>query len=310
MIISASRRTDIPNYYSEWFFNRIKEGYVLVRNPMNISQVSKISLSPDVVDGIVFWTKNPLPILDRLEELREYTYYFQFTLTPYGKDVEPNVPSKNDLIIPSFRKLSERIGKERVVWRYDPILFNDKYTMDYHVKYFKTLAAKLHAYTEKCIVSFLDFYQKTIRNTRHLKLIEPPLAQKIELMQKFSEIAREFGLSLDTCAEDLDLDQFGIKRASCVDKERFERLLGVKLIVGKDRNQRPECGCVASIDIGAYNMCKNGCCYCYANYSMKAVKENHHNHNPLSPLIIGEPGEKDIIAVREGKSCRDCQVNL
>ena len=162
MIISASRRTDIPNYYSEWFFNRIKEGYVLVRNPMNISQVSKISLSPDVVDGIVFWTKNPLPILDRLEELREYTYYFQFTLTPYGKDVEPNVPSKNDLIIPSFRKLSERIGKERVVWRYDPILFNDKYTMDYHVKYFKTLAAKLHAYTEKCIVSILDFYQKTI----------------------------------------------------------------------------------------------------------------------------------------------------
>ena len=143
MIISASRRTDIPNYYSEWFFNRIKEGYVLVRNPMNISQVSKISLSPDVVDGIVFWTKNPLPILDRLEELREYTYYFQFTLTPYGKDVEPNVPSKNDLIIPSFRKLSERIGKERVVWRYDPILFNDKYTMDYHIKYFKALAAKL-----------------------------------------------------------------------------------------------------------------------------------------------------------------------
>ena len=157
---------------------------------------------------------------------------------------------------------------------------------------------------------FSGFLSKTKRNTKHLKLIDPPLAQKIELMQKFSEIAREFGLSLDTCAEDLDLDQFGIKRASCVDKERFERLLGVKLIVGKDRNQRPECGCVASIDIGAYNTCKNGCYYCYANYSMKAVKENHHNHNPLSPLIIGEPGEKDIIAVREGKSCRDCQVNL
>ena len=156
----------------------------------------------------------------------------------------------------------------------------------------------------KMYSQFSGFLPKNERNTKHLKLIDPPLEQKIELMQKFSEIAREFGLSLDTCAEDLDLDRFGIKRASCVDKERFERLLGVKLIVGKDRNQRPECGCVASIDIGAYNTCKNGCYYCYANYSMKAVKENHHNHNPLSPLIIGEPGEKDIIAVREGKSCR------
>jgi DNA repair photolyase len=310
MIISASRRTDIPNYYSEWFFNRLKEGYVLVRNPMNMSQVSKISLSPDVVDGVVFWTKNPVPMLERLKELRRYTYYFQFTLNPYGKDVEPNVPSKNDVIIPSFRKLSRKIGKERVVWRYDPILFNERYTMEYHVKYFKALAAKLCAYTEKCTVSFLDFYRKTERNTKHLKLIDPPLEQKIELMQKFSEIAREFGLSLDTCAENIDLDRFGIKRASCVDKERFERLLGAKLIVEKDKNQRPECGCVTSIDIGAYNTCKNGCYYCYANYSMRTVMVNYHNHNPLSPLIIGEPGENEIITVCEGKSCRDCQVNL
>ena len=311
MIISASRRTDIPNYYSGWFFNRIKAGYVLVRNPMNASQVRKINLSPEVVDGIVFWTKNPVPMLERLEELREYTYYFQFTLNPYGKDVEPNLPSKNDLIIPSFRKLSGKIGKERVIWRYDPILFNEKYTMDYHVKYFKALAAKLHAYTEKCTVSFLDFYRKTERNTKHLKLIDPPLEQKIELMQKFAEIAREFGLSLDACAEALDLDRFGIKHASCVDKERFERLLGAKLIVGKDKNQRPECGCAESIDIGAYNTCKNGCYYCYANYSAKAViARTYSNHNPSSPLIIGEPGENDIITAHEGKSCRDCQANL
>ena len=161
MIISASRRTDIPSYYSEWFYNRIKEGFVYVRNPMNIHQIGKISLSPDVVDGIVFWTKNPAPMLDRLGELEKYTYYFQFTVNPYSTDVEPNVPSKNDTIIPTFQKLSSIIGKERIVWRYDPILLNEKYTVDYHIKYFSMLADKLAYYTEKCTVSFLDMYKNT-----------------------------------------------------------------------------------------------------------------------------------------------------
>mgnify|MGYP002798469658 FL=1 len=132
MIISASRRTDIPTYYSEWFFNRLKEEYVLVRNPMNIHQISKISLSPNVVDGIVFWTKNPIPMLNRIAELKKYNFYFQFTLNAYGKDVEPKIPSKKEVIIPAFQKLSEIVGKERVVWRYDPIFFNKKYTVDYH----------------------------------------------------------------------------------------------------------------------------------------------------------------------------------
>ena len=136
MIISASRRTDIPAYYSDWFYNRIREGFVCVRNPMNFHQVSRISLSPDVVDGIVFWTKNPLPLMPRLEELRAYPFYFQFTLTPYGKDVEPGVPNKNDVILPAFQELSRQIGPERVIWRYDPILFTDHYTMDYHITSF------------------------------------------------------------------------------------------------------------------------------------------------------------------------------
>lgn len=131
MIISVSRRTDIPSYYSEWFFNRLNAGYAYVRNPMNPHRISEMSLSPDVVDGIVFWTKNPTPMLNRLHELQDYTYYFQFTLTPYGADVEKNIPSKNDIVIPTFQKLSSMIGKERVVWRYDPILLNDKYTMQY-----------------------------------------------------------------------------------------------------------------------------------------------------------------------------------
>ena len=138
MIISASRRTDIPAFYSDWFFNRIKEGYVLVRNPMNAHQISKISLSADVIDCIVFWTKNPRPMINRLDELKDYNYYFQFTLNSYAKDIEPNVPSKDKEIIKSFRELSEKIGKDRVVWRYDPILINDNYSVDHHIKYFYT----------------------------------------------------------------------------------------------------------------------------------------------------------------------------
>ena len=173
MILSASRRTDIPSFYSEWFYNRIKEGYVCVRNPMNIHQISRISLSPDVVDGIVFWTKNPTSMLERIHELDEYTYYFQFTLNSYGKDVERNVPSKNDVIIPTFQRLSSIIGKERVVWRYDPIIINDFYTLDYHKKYFKILCSKLSKYTEKCTVSFVDLYKNTTRNTKPLNIHIP-----------------------------------------------------------------------------------------------------------------------------------------
>ena len=149
MIISASRRTDIPTYYSEWLFNRLNEGYVLVRNPMNTHQISKISLSPEVVDGLVLWTKNPIPMLDRIHELERYNFYFQFTLNAYGKEVEPNVPSKNDIIIPAFIKLSKLIGRNRVIWRYDPIFFNENYTLDYHCRYFKKLASMLSNYTEK-----------------------------------------------------------------------------------------------------------------------------------------------------------------
>ena len=156
MIISASRRTDIPTYYSDWFFNRIKDGYVCIRNPMNIHQISKVSLDPTVVDGIVFWTKNPIPMMGRLDELRDYMYYFQFTVNPYGPDVEQNVPSKSKIIIPTFKELSKKIGKNRVIWRYDPIFLTQKYSIEYHEKFFSKMAEILSAYTDKCIISFLD----------------------------------------------------------------------------------------------------------------------------------------------------------
>lgn len=310
MIISASRRTDIPTYYSEWFFNRIKEGYVLVRNPMNIHQIGKISLDPDVVDGIVFWTKNPVPMINRICELERYNYYFQFTLNSYNKDVEPNIPSKNKIIIPAFQQLSKMIGKDRVIWRYDPIFFNETYTMEYHCKYFRVLAAKLANYTEKCTVSFLDFYKNTSRNIQPLKIQKETREQQLEIMQRFSEIAKEYDIYIDTCAEEMNFDQFGIAHAHCIDRERFEHIGHYKLTVEKDANQRTECGCIASIDIGTYNTCKNGCLYCYANYSHNTAIKNTQNHNSQSPLLFGEVGIDDIIKERKMKSCKECQLTL
>ena len=310
MIISASRRTDIPTYYSDWFFNRIKDGFVYVRNPMNIHQVSQVSLLPDIVDGIVFWTKNPIPMMERLDELNGYTYYFQFTLNSYDKDVEPNIPSKNEIIIPAFQKLSRMIGKEKVVWRYDPIFLNEKYTVQYHLKYFRRLTEMLADYTEKCTVSFLDLYKNTQRNINSIGAVVPSLIQQKEILQQFSEIAQENGIYIDTCSEDAELSRYGIKRAHCIDKQRFERLGNYTLEVEKDKNQRLECGCVESIDIGLYNTCKNGCLYCYANFSQKSVLSNFEQHNPESPLLSGEMGYDDILKVREVYSKRNDQMTL
>lgn len=302
MIISASRRTDIPSYYSEWLINRLKEQYVLVRNPMNIHQVSKIDLSPDVVDAIVFWTKNPTPMLPYLEQIKDYTYYFQFTLSAYGPDVERNLPSKNKIIIPTFQQLSKEIGKEKVIWRYDPIFFNEQYSMEYHCKYFEVLASKLGDYTEKCTVSFMDMYRNTERNVKFLSIVKDTYEMQVELLQRFVEIAKEHGLYIDTCAEIGDYHSIGVEHAHCIDRERIERIGRFKLNVDKDTNQRAECGCVASIDIGAYNTCKNGCLYCYANYSSNIVEKNFGMHNPKSPLLFGEIDSTDVIKERKVKS--------
>lgn len=310
MIISASRRTDIPSYYSEWMINRLKEKYVFVRNPMNIHQVSKIDLSPDVVDAIVFWTKNPTPMLPYLDQLKDYTYYFQFTLSAYGPDVEKNLPSKNKIIIPTFQQLSKEIGKERVIWRYDPIFFSKQYTMEYHCKYFEVLASKLGDYTEKCTVSFMDMYRNTERNVKPLDIVKDTYEKQTELLQRFVEISNKYGLYIDTCAEVNDFRNIGVEHSHCIDRERIERIGGFRLDVDKDTNQRAECGCVASIDIGAYNTCKNGCLYCYANYSTNTVEKNFGMHNPKSPLLFGEIEDSDVIKERKVESMINNQMNL
>lgn len=310
MIISVSRRTDIPSYYSTWFFNRLKEGYAYVRNPMNPHQISEISLSPDVVDGIVFWTKNPTPMLNSLDKLQNYTYYFQYTLTPYGDDVEKNIPSKNNIIIPTFRKLSSLIGKERVVWRYDPILLSDKYTLQYHMQCFCRLCDKLADYTEKCTISFLDLYKNMQRNITPLGIRPLSYGQAEELAGYFSEVAHEHGIYIDTCAENMELDKYGIKHASCIDQDRLERIGNYKLDIERDKNQRDACNCVSSIDLGAYNTCQNGCVYCYANFNQTLVNDCCKKHNPSSPLLYGEVGIDDIIRPRAMKSLRNDQISL
>lgn len=310
MIISASRRTDIPSFYSDWMFNRLKEGYVCVRNPMNIHQISQISLSPDVVDGIVFWTKNPTPMLERIHELDKYTYYFQFTLNSYGKDVEKNIPSKNDVIIPTFKKLSSIIGKERIVWRYDPILINEHYTIEYHKKYFKKLCESLSNYTEKCTVSFIDLYKNTERNIQPLNIHIPLNDEVIDLMDFFSTVAKDNGIYIDTCAEEYDLSSLNVEHACCIDKQRLERIGNYQLKIGKDKNQRGVCGCIESIDIGMYNTCENGCMYCYANFNGEMACKNHEKHNPLSPLISGKIEDDDKVNIRNVKSNIDGQLQL
>jgi len=277
---------------------------------MNTHQISRINLSPDVVDCIVFWTKNPSPMINRLDELKDYSYYFQFTLNSYGKDVEPNLPSKNDVLIPIFQRLADKIGRERVIWRYDPILLNDYYSIDYHLEYFDKLARRLKDYTRKCIISFIDLYKNTNRNVNKLNLTKFTDLNKRLIAQELSKISSSYGLIMESCAEDIALEEFNINHGKCIDDKLIEEISGYSLDIDKDKNQRLECGCVASIDVGVYNTCYNGCKYCYANFNTNTVKANLQQHDSKSPLLCGQVTDNDIVKDRVVKSCRIRQMNL
>lgn len=298
MILSVSRRTDIPAFYSKWFFNRVKEGFVYVRNPMNIHQISKIELDPKLIDCIVFWSKNPKPMLQHLDLLKDYMYYFQFTINPYDMRIEQNVPTKSS-IIDTFKELSDTIGPDRVIWRYDPIIFTDTITADYHVKYFEELAKRFQRKTKTCVISFLDLYKKTERNLKDTKARELDQNEMLILAGKLATIASAYGINIQSCAEAIALESVGINHGHCIDNLLIEDLLGVRVVVGKDKNQRPECGCVQSIDIGEYNTCSHMCKYCYANFNREKVQEKSHRHNPYSPLLIGEVGPDDKVTDRK-----------
>lgn len=279
MIISASRRTDIPAFYWEWFQKRLQEQYVLVRNPLNLHQVSRISLRPEVVDGLVFWTKNPEPMLKQLSVLDAYAYYFQFTLNAYAADVEAALPPLA-VRIEIFRQLAQKIGAERMIWRYDPILLSARYDLQYHAAVFEELAAQLADSTKKCIISFLDYYPKI-----------------------------KAGLQLETCAEAIELADLGIGHASCIDAELLGRVGGCRLDTVKDKNQRGECGCAASIDIGAYNICLHGCIYCYANDSRRQLQQITAG-NSSSPLLCSELEPADKVTERNLRALRSLQAEL
>ncbi|MDD5936454.1 MAG: DUF1848 domain-containing protein [Clostridiales bacterium] len=312
MIISASRRTDIPAFYSDWFFKRLEEGFLYVLNPYNRKQVSKIYLNTDTVDCFVFWTKNAGPMMDKLHLLaaKGFQYYFQFTITSYQRDIEPGIEDKNE-VINTFKRLSDQLGKKRVIWRYDPIILNEKYTLEYHELWFEAMCKRLSGYTEKCVISFLDLYSKTIRNTKDLHLKQLTTDEMHQIANLLSTIAKKYNIQIESCCEDIDLSEYGINHGKCIDDRLVSQIIGSKLNVDKDDTQREICGCVKSIDIGQYSTCKHFCRYCYANYNYGHVNENCAYHDIDSPLLVDKLKGDEKITVREMKSikCKECGGN-
>jgi len=273
MIISASRRTDIPAFHSQWFMDRIREGYCYVANPFNKNNVTKISLKPEDIDVIVFWTKNAEPILGYIDELfqRGYKFYFQYTLNGYSKVWEPGVPDFSKSI-ETFIALSDKIGKERVIWRYDPIIFSNITDFEYHYNRFTEIANLLKDRVERVVISIVDDYRGAMVRIKRLeklgvKLMDDFLQKREfgELIIQMSRCAFENGMEIYSCAEEIDLSSWGVLPGKCIDDEYIGRVFGIEINNKKDRNQRKECGCVVSKDIGMYNSCLHQCIYCYAN---------------------------------------------
>ena len=294
MILFASGRTDIPAFYSNWFINRVKVGFVDVRNPFNQKLVSRIYFSD--VDLIMFCSKNPLPMINKLDILK-VPVLFHVTITPYGKDVEPNIPDKR-LIIDGVKKLSLVLGIDNVVVRYDPIFLSDKYNVDYHIKAFDKLCKNLNGYVNKIIVSFMDEYKNVRSNKNILKYRAFTREDYKKIGEAFSKSAHDNGMSVQTCFEDEDLTQYGFVKGECLSHELAYILTGKKF---KSSNVRKEkkCECVQMVDIGDYNSCMHMCKYCYANYDEKAVSNNFARHDDNSSLLIGSIQRDDVIKVRK-----------
>ena len=309
MIIQTGMRTDIPAFYSKWFLNRIKEGYVLVRNPYNERQVTRYRLAPDVVDLIAFCTKNPAPMLPYMNVLKPYGQYWFVTITPYGRDIEPNVPDK-EKVMDDFKKLSDIVGVDSMGWRYDPILVDDKHSVEWHITEFEKMAENLCGYTKSCVISFIDIYKKVERNFRGAR--EVSKKDRITLGKEFIKIAGKSGMTIRPCAEGDELTLYGADCSGCMTVNTFETALHVHLDVPKRKtNQRNgQCACLLGVDIGAYDTCGHLCKYCYANSNIGLVKENMKKHNPMSPFLIGESMPGDVIHEAKQESWIDHQLNL
>ncbi len=292
MIINTGQRTDIPAFYAEWFANRLREGYVCVRNPFNPNQVSRYRLDPSVVDVIGFCTKNPEPMFPYMDLLRGYGQYWYVTITPYGRDVEPNVPDKHH-ILDVFCTLSDMVGIDSIGWRYDPIFISQRYTKEYHLKAFRTMAEALAGRTRTVVISFIDLYAKVRRNFPEVESVVKE--DRLALGREMIKIARACGMTVRPCAEGDELAVYGADCGGCMTIPDYERAIGRRLTVPKRKPARAECACYLACDIGAYDTCKHLCRYCYANASRSAVAKNSALHDPASPFLIGGYREGDKV---------------
>lgn len=308
MIINTGARTDTVHYYTPWLMKRFHEGFVLVRNPFFPKKVIRYSLSPDTVDCVVFCSKNYRPILDHIEWfMSRFSTYFFYTITAYGKDIEPGVPSIDESI-ETLMQLSAIAGRERVVWRYDPVFLTEKYTFEVHRDTFTYLSSRLTPYVDRCVFSFVEMYRKLERNFPSLR----PLSQeeKDALACMLGEVASSFGLKIQTCATEEDWSGYGIRKSGCITLEALGKANGISFDKVRHSGMRKNCHCVPSHDIGSYNSCPNGCLYCYANSDHRKAGENFLNHDPASPLLVGTLEDDDIVVDALQKSFVSTQLEL
>lgn len=307
MIINTGQRTDIPAFYADWFANRLRAGFVCVRNPYNPQQVSRYRLDPAVVDVIGFCTKNPAPMFPYMNLLKDYGQYWFVTITPYGRDIEPNVPEKHGLL-DTFKKLSELVGIDAIGWRYDPIFLSERYTVDYHLRAFEQMATTLVGYTKTVVISFIDLYAKVRRNFPEVR--EVAVEQQRALGKTFIGIAASCGMTVKPCAEGEELAAYGAECGGCMRISDYEKAIGKRLKPPKWKGARAECACYLSCDIGAYNTCRHLCRYCYANAEPTVVMARSRLHDVSSPFLVGNYMEGDIIHDVQQKSWIDGQMSL
>lgn len=297
MIVSVSRRTDVPAFYFDWFVNRLRAGWLLVRNPFQPSQVSRVCLSSSTIECIVFWTKNPAPMLGKLDALKPYPYYIQYTVNPYGRDMESHLPEL-DARLDVFRALSEKLGKERVIWRYSPVIVNGTYTAGFHLDMFDRIAGSLAGHTAQCKLSFIELYAKIQPRMKALDVVERGNEETFALARQLNTLAARHGIALSACGKP-DLRPAGIAASSCVDGELIQRITGKTMAFRKDPGQRGVCHCVESVDVGAYHTCLNGCVYCYANHSHASAVRKAAGYDPDSPFLCDAARSDDTITDRK-----------
>lgn len=300
MIINTGARTDTVQYYTPWLLKRFEEGYVLARNPLFPNKVTRYELTPETVDCVEFCSKNYRPILKDLHKITDrFHTHFQYTITAYGKDIEPGVPSIDESI-DTLLELEKIVGAKRICWRYDPVLLTDRYTTAVHMETFAYLAARLSGHVDRCIFSFVEMYKKLQANMP--ELIPLTEADKDTLARGLGGIAQKYGIRIQTCGTNGDYTRYGIFSSGCMTFEMLGDANGVVFRERKHRGTREGCHCIESRDIGAYDTCLNGCKYCYANKTPRKAVENYRFHDPDSPLLLGNLRETDVVQQGAQKS--------